>query len=83
MLDAVPDNGAGPERTADSHAGLDELWQALDRLPALNRAVVVLREIDGLSYEEIAASLDLPLSTVKTRLFRSRRVLANELRPWV
>lgn len=55
---------------------------ALDELDELSRSIVVLREIEGLSYDEIASMLDVPLPTVKTRLLRSRRVLAAALADW-
>ena len=46
------------------------------------RILIVLREVDGLSYDEIAAALGLPLSTVKTRLFRARQQLKIALGGW-
>ena len=56
------------------------LWSALDRLPFDQRTVIVLREIDGLSYEEIAYSLGVAIGTVKSRLTRARQTLRYELR---
>lgn len=53
---------------------------ALDRLPFDQRTVIVLREVDGLSYEEIAFSLDVAIGTVKSRLARAREQLRAELR---
>lgn len=53
---------------------------ALDRLPFDQRTAVVLREIDGLSYEEIAYSLNVAVGTVKSRLARAREQLRGELR---
>jgi RNA polymerase sigma-70 factor (ECF subfamily) len=57
-----------------------QLQQALDRLPFDQRTVIVLREIDGLSYEEIAFSLDVAVGTVKSRLTRARQALRFTLR---
>jgi RNA polymerase sigma-70 factor, ECF subfamily len=57
------------------------VWAALDSLPFDQRAVVVLREIDGLSYEEIAVSLGVAVGTVKSRLARARESLRLVLRP--
>ena len=51
------------------------MWHALDALPFDQRAVIVLRGIDGLSYEEIATSLDVAVGTVKSRLARARESL--------
>ena len=57
------------------------LEQAVGELPDAFRTVFVLREIEGLSSEETAAILDVPVATVKTRLFRGRRRLQEMLRP--
>jgi RNA polymerase sigma-70 factor (ECF subfamily) len=51
-----------------------KLQTALDHLPFDQRTAIVLREIDGLSYEEIAFSLGLAVGTVKSRLTRARQV---------
>ena len=55
---------------------------ALDQLDELSRSIVVLREVEGLSYDEISEMLEVPLPTVKTRLLRARRVLAAALADW-
>ena len=57
-----------------------ELRQAVDALPAEYRSVVVLRYLQDLRYEEIAQTLQLPLGTVKVRLFRARKLLQYRLR---
>jgi RNA polymerase sigma-70 factor (ECF subfamily) len=56
------------------------LQHALDGLPFDQRTVIVLREIDGLSYEEIGFSLGVAIGTVKSRLTRARQALRQELR---
>jgi RNA polymerase sigma-70 factor (ECF subfamily) len=58
----------------------ERLWKALDQLPFDQRTVIVLREIDGFSYEEIADSLGVAIGTVKSRLTRARQTLRDELR---
>ncbi len=55
--------------------------RAIDRLPEDLRTAIVLRELEGLSYEEIAESMDCPIGTVRSRIFRAREAIANELRP--
>ena len=58
----------------------ERLRSALERLPFQQRTAIVLREVDGLSYEEIAYSLGLPIGTVKSRLTRARLALRADLR---
>ena len=52
-----------------------EIREAIDKLPEHHRAVVVLRYMQDFSYKEIAESLNLPLNTVKSYLFRARQQL--------
>ena len=54
---------------------------AMDALPEELRTAIVLREIDGLSYEEIAGIMDCPIGTVRSRIFRAREAVAAKLRP--
>jgi RNA polymerase sigma-70 factor (ECF subfamily) len=69
-----------PDRMLAQKELADRLQSALDHLPFDQRTVVILREIDGLSYEEIAYSLGLAIGTVKSRLTRGRQALRKELR---
>ena len=55
------------------------VWRALDQLPFDQRTALILREIDGLRYEEIAFSLGIAVGTVKSRLTRARHALRAEL----
>lgn len=73
-------NFAMPDRVLDEREAAGRVWSALDRLPFEQRAVIVLREIDGLRYEEIATSLGLAVGTVKSRLARARQTLRLLLR---
>ena len=61
---------------------MEQFEAALAGLPAGSRAIVVLREVEGRSYEEIAEIVRLPVSTVRTRLFRARKILASALKGW-
>lgn len=54
---------------------------AMDALPEDMRMAISLREIEGLSYEEIAQVMDCPIGTVRSRIFRARDVIAAKLRP--
>lgn len=73
---------ASPERAVDGRMMVEELWKALDTLDPVSRTIVVLREIEAMSYEDIVETLQLPLPTIKTRLFRARRQLAAALTEW-
>ena len=64
-----------PDRVLQERETSSRVWQALNGLPFDQRAVIVLREIDGLSYEEIASSLGVAVGTVKSRLARARENL--------
>jgi len=55
--------------------------QTLERLPDELRTAIVLREIEGLSYDEIATIMDCPIGTVRSRIFRAREAISEELRP--
>lgn len=69
----------GPEALAAVEDEKARLERALTCLTPDERAVLVLRELDGLSYAEVAEALDIPLGTVKSRLVRARTVLADAL----
>jgi len=82
----LPEEPMRIERSVESRvlsgAAMDDFVEALDTLDELSRSIVVLRELDGMSYEEIAEVLEIPMPTVKTRLLRARRRLGNALREW-
>jgi RNA polymerase sigma-70 factor (ECF subfamily) len=68
-----------PDRLLASKETAARIWQALDRLPFDQRTALILREIDGLRYEEIAFSLGVAVGTVKSRLTRARQALRADL----
>lgn len=74
-----PNEAVSPDRLLVRKEAAARLWTALDRLPFDQRTAVVLREFDGLSYEEIAFSLDIAVGTVKSRLTRARQALRADL----
>lgn len=55
--------------------------RAMDTLPEDLRTAITLREIEGLSYDEIANVMNCPIGTVRSRIFRAREAIATELRP--
>jgi RNA polymerase sigma-70 factor (ECF subfamily) len=68
-----------PDRLLASKETAARIWQALDRLPFDQRTALILREVDGLRYEEIAFSLGVAVGTVKSRLTRARQALRGDL----
>jgi RNA polymerase sigma-70 factor (ECF subfamily) len=57
----------------------DEVLRAVDQLPEAFRETVMLSDVEGLTYEEIAKVLDVPVGTVKSRLYRGRHMLQAKL----
>lgn len=72
---------ATPERMALSNELATTIQTAIDELPEELRTAIVLRELDGLSYEEIAAAMDCPIGTVRSRIFRARDAIERRIRP--
>ena len=68
-----------PDRLLASKETAARIWQALARLPFDQRTALILREVDGLRYEEIAYTLDVAVGTVKSRLTRARQALRADL----
>jgi len=70
-----------PDRMLLSKQVAEAVNRAIERLPEDLRTAIVLRELEGLSYEEIAVSMNCPIGTVRSRIFRAREAVAEELRP--
>ncbi len=70
-----------PEAALASREIANTVNDAIDALPEELRTAIVLREIEGLSYEEIAQSMGCPIGTVRSRIFRAREAIAGRLRP--
>jgi RNA polymerase sigma-70 factor (ECF subfamily) len=75
-----PAQGASPDRLLGQKLLAERIRAALDRLPFDQKTALVLRELDGLSYEEIGYSLGIAVGTVKSRLARARESLRGQLR---
>lgn len=54
---------------------------AMDALPADLKQAITLREIEGLSYDEIATAMDCPVGTVRSRIFRAREAISEKVKP--
>ena len=82
----MPERASISERTVERKVEGDEAMhafiKALDLLDELSRSIVVLREVEGMAYDEISRVLNVPLPTVKTRLLRARRRLSAALKEW-
>ena len=76
----VPDM-ATPETSMLTNEIGTTVIAAMDALPEDLRTAITLREIDGLSYEEIAEVMDCPIGTVRSRIFRAREAIDKELKP--
>lgn len=69
----------GPERLQQKAAAKSLLWEALERIGEEHREILVLKELQGFRYNEIAQVLDIPEGTVASRLFHARRALKDAL----
>jgi RNA polymerase sigma factor (sigma-70 family) len=81
MSDEPPDNALDPEALLMQQRTVDTVREAIEQLPADFREVIVLRELEGLSYKEIAAVIGIPMGTVMSRLARARERLLIILGP--
>lgn len=72
----------GPAAELERREQVEALAVALQELPLAQRAAWSMREVDGLSYEEIAVALAVPVSTVRGRIARARRELAERMSAW-
>jgi RNA polymerase sigma-70 factor (ECF subfamily) len=78
---AVVVDNQTPESLLLSRQIAETVNRSIEALPPDLRAAITLREIEGLSYEEIAEAMNCPIGTVRSRIFRAREFIAAELRP--
>lgn len=84
LMDRVArDSGESPDQRAERRERDEAVMAALGRLDAEYRAVLVMRDIEGFDYQQMAEILGLPLGTLKSRLFRARLALRDELRTYL
>jgi len=80
-------DGLKEHATPEQLAAKDELeatiFSAMEQLPDDLRTAITLREIEGLSYEEIAEAMDCPVGTVRSRIFRAREAIDKKLQPLI
>ena len=70
-----------PEAIAQNKQLLQGIRDSILKLPATLRQAIMLREVDGLSYENISLQLDCPVGTVRSRIFRARAIIAKATQP--
>jgi RNA polymerase sigma-70 factor (ECF subfamily) len=68
-----------PEAVTLSHELQETLERAIEALPDDLRTAIILRELDGMSYEEIAQTMDCPVGTVRSRIFRARDAIGKKV----
>ncbi|MCK4771983.1 MAG: RNA polymerase sigma factor [Candidatus Latescibacteria bacterium] len=78
----LPDAGIGPDLIVENRVAIEELTKEVHKLPDRYREVVILRDIQGMTYEEIAGIVQVPVGTVKSRLNRGRLILQEKLGKW-
>jgi RNA polymerase sigma-70 factor, ECF subfamily len=83
LLDRVAREHETPQQIAERRERSKVVLAALGRIDAEYRAVLVMRDIEGFDYQQMAEVLDLPLGTLKSRLFRARLALRDELRAYL
>jgi RNA polymerase sigma-70 factor (ECF subfamily) len=70
-----------PERLAEEADLKAVILESIDKLPEELKTALILREIDGLSYDEIAEAMDCPIGTVRSRIFRAREAVDKAIKP--
>ena len=70
-----------PEGLAQSEEIREAVNRAIRELPEELRTAILLREIEGMSYEEIAQTMECPVGTVRSRIFRAREAIDREIAP--
>jgi RNA polymerase sigma-70 factor (ECF subfamily) len=79
LIDTAVDGAASPEENTLSREQLKRLHAAVKELPEDFRVAVVLRDMQGLSYQEVAETLNVPIGTVRSRIARGRAILKERL----
>lgn len=79
LAEAEQRQNPGPETTLQQQQLQGRCQQAIESLPDTEREIIVLRELQGLGYQEIAGLLDIPIGTVMSRLYSARKRLATHL----
>ena len=76
----IRDN-ATPDKVLSSQILEEQIYDAIHRLPEDLKTAITLRELEGMSYEQIAATMDCPIGTVRSRIFRARESIEKHIKP--
>ena len=76
---AEPAVNDDPESLLFAHADQEEIWRALEQLPVAHREIILLCDVEEMSYKEIAELVSIPIGTVMSRLSRARRAIRSLL----
>ena len=79
MKDFIQDSGDTPESNLVRQEQIQMVWEALEKLKDEQKNIIIMKDLQGQSYQEISESLQLNMGTVKSRLARSRIALKNVL----
>jgi RNA polymerase sigma-70 factor (ECF subfamily) len=83
ILDGSPHPSSGPLEQAQTSERALLVREALGRLDDQQRALLVMRDVDGMDYQQIAEVMEAPLGTIKSRIFRSRLALRDQLKDYM
>ena len=81
-VDALKEH-ASPERMVLSQELKQVLFDAIEKLPKDLKTAIELRELEGLSYEQIAEEMSCPVGTVRSRIFRAREIIEEKIKPLI
>lgn len=82
LNDTQPDPRLDPARSAEQHARITAVTRAIARLPSDQRAALILREFEGLSYDQVADALNTSVPAIKGRIHRARLAVLQHTRGW-
>jgi RNA polymerase sigma-70 factor (ECF subfamily) len=82
LLQRVQSASPTPAQAVEQRDAQEQVVAALGRIDPEQRALLVMRDVDGMDYQQMAQVLEVPIGTVKSRLFRARLALRGELQPF-
>jgi RNA polymerase sigma-70 factor (ECF subfamily) len=83
MMGVASVNGDNPARNVDRKEVLLKLQEAIDELPDYHRDVILMREVGGMSYSEMARAMKVSKGTIMSRLFHARRKVKEKMKPYL